>query len=318
MARYHFWGFIVNEAGEPIENAEVSIKLAGTDTLACLYLDEFSSYTTCGDPSFPSGPQLQTLDNGYYEFWVADETEPHGYRYDQKFKIQWERIGIAKGMIDNVNVLPLTMPVFPANISTCTSAGTSASISTEMNKLVSDALVCKWDKHSRQLVDISDPHGLEFVDITKTDTRPNKIISNELGWIWSQHEQSTIQLYNVSAGPPHNLHEVDLNSVDPIRNKVVSNKDMHELYINMMRSYEKLIIQSDWVTVDSTNELWYYDIIHKLDTYYPHVTCYNNISHEIEKMATVRFIDNNTIRIIVNANTPPMQPDIQIWVKISG
>jgi len=318
MARYHFWGFIVNEAGEPIKDANVSVKLAGTDTLACLYLDEFSSYNTCGDPSFPAGPQLQTLDNGYYEFWIADDTEPHGYRYDQKFKIEWERVGIAHGMVDNVNILPLTMPVFPANTSTCTSASTSASISTEMNKLVSDALVCNWNNHVNKVVDISNPHDLEFVDITKKDTRPNKIISNELGWIWSQHEQSTIQSYDTSIGSPHDIHEVDLNSVDPVRNKVVSNKDMHELYINMMRSYEKLIRRSDWITNDPDRYEWYYDINHKLDTYYPHVTCYNNITHEIEKMATIRFIDNDTIRIIVNTDTIPMQPNIEVWVKISG
>ena len=317
MARYHFWGFVVNEAGEPIENANVSIKLAGTDTLACLYLDEFSAYNTCGDTSFPNGPQLQTLDNGYYEFWIADNTEPHGYRYDQKFKIQWERIGVAKGYVDNVNVLPLTMPVYPATVSSCPSADTTA-LSIEMNKLVSDDLVCKWTNHTKQLVETATPHGLEFVDVSKTDEIPNKVVSNELGWIWYQHEQSTVQEYNVSAGPPHNIHEVDIMSVDETRNKVVSNKDMHELYVNMMRSKEKLIKSSDWIAVDQDNYYWYFDVVHNLDTHYPHVTCYNNITHEIEKMATVRFIDNNTTRIIVNTETQPTRPLLEIWVKISG
>jgi len=317
MARYHFWGFIVNEAGEPIENADITVKLAGSDTLACIYLDEYSSYNTCSDTNFTGGPQIQTLENGYYEFWIGDITETHGYRHDQKFKIDWKRIGVTHGMIDYVNILPMSEPAFPANLSSCASASSSGAISTELNKLVSDALVCKWNSHEASRVELSNPHGLEYVDVTQTDNIRNKIISNDLGWEWSQHVESTIQNYNVSAGPPHGLQEVDLNSVDPLRNKVLSNKDMHELYINMMRSYEILITENDWINTGNNID-WYYNINHNLDTYYPHVTCYNNATHEIEKMTTVTYIDRDNIRITVNSDNQPLHPNIQIWTKISG
>ena len=316
--RYHFWGFIVNEAGEPIENANVTVKLANTDTLACLYFDEYSSYSSCNDSTTNTDPQLQTLDNGYYEFWIADSTEPHGYRYDQKFKIEWERVGVAYGMVDNVNILPSQPPVFPANLTSCVSAGPSGSnVSTEMNKLVSDALVCQWNGHWRELTEIGkNPHGLDFVDVTLTDDTRNKIISNALGWKWDGHVDSTVQSYNVSAGPPHGLEEVDLNSVDPVRNKVVSNKDMHELYINMLRSYEGLLTYPMF-TYDP-QEGWYVDVVHNLDAYYPHITCYNNDTHEIEKMATIRYIDKNTIRVIVDSENPQDIPVNGLWIKISG
>jgi len=316
--RYHFWGFLVNEAGEPIENADITVKLAGTDTLACVYFDEYSSVNSCDANITSTDPQLQTINNGYYEFWIADSSEPHGYRYDQKFKIEWERVGIAKGMVDNVNILPSSEPIYPANLSACVSAGVDpSSVSTDMNKLVSDALVCQWNSHWRELTELdAHPHGLDYVDVNATDNIRNKIISNDLGWKWDHHVDSTVQNYNPSAGAPHDIHEVDLNSTDEVRNKLVSNKDMHELYVNMLRSYEQLISFQSFVY--DPNIGWYVDIEHKLDTYYPHVTCYNNDTHEIEKMATIVYINRDTIRIVIETDTPVDIPATGVWVKISG
>lgn len=315
MARFHFWGFIVNDAGEPIENCDVTIKLATIDTLACLYFDEYSDYNTCTDTDIPSiGPQLKTLSNGYYEFWVGDDTETFGYRYDQKFKIEWERTGVAYGMIDNVNILPMTSQTYPLSLSECASAGPNSSI---MDKLISDELGCKWDNHTTLLVEKDDVHGIEFVDVNQYDIKPNKVISNELGWRWDHHTDSTISSYHPSAGPPHGIEPVDILSSDTIRNKVISNKDLHDLYVLMLKSYEFRIDNNLWIN-SGDGVIWYYIINHNLNVLYPHVTCYNNDTHEIEKSSKIAMIDSNNIKVSVNTENINYSPDITLWVRISG
>ncbi len=307
MARFHFWGFIVNEAGEPIDNAEVSIKLAGLDTLACLYFDEFGGYNTCDDSNIAlRNFQLKTLQNGYYEFWVGDITETHGYRYDQKFKIEWERVGVAKGMIDHVNILPLTSPTYPVDLDTC---GDHPSV--DMNKLISDKLACSWDSHWRYIVENESVHGIEFVNVDAIDTRQNKLVSNELAWRWDKHKDSTVLLFQPSAGYPHDIRPVDILSADNTKNKVVSNKDLHDLYIQMLKSYLTKVEPADWVDTGN-GVLWEYTINHNMDIHYPHVTCYDDSTHEIEKLSIVRFINSNNIKILINDNTKTLQ------VRISG
>jgi len=315
MARFHFWGFIVNEAGEPIEYADVTIKLATTDTLACLYFDEYSSYNTCDDINLPpTGPQLKTLINGYYEFWIGDITESKGYRNDQKFKIEWERPGVAYGKIDNVNILPMTSQTYPLSLSDCTSGGP---LSTDMNKLISDELGCRWENHTRFIVENDIVHGIEFVDVNQFDTKPNKLISNEYGWRWDHHVNSTTSSYNPSAGAPHDIHPIDILSSDNIRNKVVSNKDIHDLYVLMLKSYEERIFNNLWVYSGHEN-IWHYNIHHNLGVYYPHVTCYNNTTHEIEKTSIVTYLDQNNVRISINTENPGNRPEISLWVRVSG
>jgi len=307
MARFHFWGFIVNEAGEPIENAEVTIKLAGLDTFACLYFDEYGGYNTCDDPSISDkGYQLKTLQNGYYEFWVGDTTEAHGYRYDQKFKIEWVRVGVAYGEIDHVNILPLTSPTYPASLESCDDHP-----SVDMNKLVSDALVCTWDSHWRKIVENEVVHGIEYVDVDAIDRRPNKIISNELAWRWDKHRDSTVTTFHPSAGYPHDIRPVDILSPDTTRNKVVSNKDLHDLYVQMLKSYLAKIETTDW-TYTGSDGLYEYNIEHNMDIHYPHCVCYDDTTHEIEKLSRVVFVDSNTIKILINDNTKTL------WVRISG
>ncbi|MCK5017443.1 MAG: hypothetical protein KAS32_10285, partial [Candidatus Peribacteraceae bacterium] len=208
MSRYHQWGFIVNEAGEPIENAEITVKLAGTEEPAVVYYDEFGNSSSIDDPALSVGPQLSTLSNGYYEFWIGDVSEPYGYRNEQKFKIEWIRVGVAHGEVDYINIFPLGPQIDPVSIVACVSP------STVMNKLVSDFLACGWESHVESEVilrsgDFVSVHGIEFVDVEELDTRPNKLINNYYGWHWDHHRLSTVQSYHPSAGSPHGMGEVN-------------------------------------------------------------------------------------------------------------
>ncbi len=309
-----------------IENCEVTVKLAGSDVNACLYLDEYSSYNTCDDPELdPSKHQITSVNNGYYEFWIGDETETRGYRGDQKFKIEWERIGVAHGMVDFVNILPLQSITLPLNITACVTGGY---MSPDMNKLISDELGCKWDNHTTLIVENVDDnsvHGIEFVDVDAMDTRPNKIISNELGYRWDKHTDMPVLAVSATppSGAPHGLYQVDMQSPDKVKNKVVSNEDLHYFWVHMLKSGEYLIPDEDadpfvdWV--EDADGLWEYTIVHNLNAPYPHVSCYNVNTHIMEREAMVTYINANTLKITVNTDmTEGVKPSYQLMVKISG
>lgn len=342
MARYHFWGFIVNEAGEPIKNAEVTIKLAGTEELACIYYDEYGNANSCTTPSTSAGPQLSTLSNGFYEFWIGDITEKYGYRNDQKFKIEWIRIGVAHGEIDYVDVFPLGQTIEPMSITDCVSP------SIIKNKLISDYYACKWDYHTDSVVTAGDDfmsiHGLEFIRVDEMDHVPNKIVSNFYGWHWDHHRLSTVQNYHPSAGTPHGMEEVNpLDGDSTLRNKLVSNRDLYNLhtritnlnvYVNDADTYLQYQIdeltgitntsKSGWWTIYAEDWLpgiyneWYVNISHNLDIWYPIAICYDMETNRVVHTVEIEFVDANTIKISIDNENVPDPPDRKFAVRIAN
>lgn len=62
MARYHYWQFLVNQEGQPINAADINVYLAGTTTPANVYTSETgTAYTN-------TLPQASTNELGYFEF----------------------------------------------------------------------------------------------------------------------------------------------------------------------------------------------------------------------------------------------------------
>jgi len=343
MARYHQYGFIVNEAGEPIENAEITIKLAGTDVLASLYYDEFGDANSSNTVSLSAGPQLSTLSNGYYEFWIGDISEQFGYRNDQKFKMEWVRIGVAHGMIDYINIFPLGTQTDPVALTDCVSP------SLEKNKLISDYLACKWDTHvDSEIVDNNGDffsiHGLDLVNVDELDVIPNKLINNFYGWHWDKHRLSTVQDFNPSAGPPHNMEQVvPLDGSSTLRNKLVSNYDIYNLHtritdLNVYVNNADTVLQgqidtlaslseqsksgwwtvyvADWVA--GTNNQWYVDISHNLDIYYPIVMVWDMTTNMVIQPANIEFKTNNAIRITIDNDNYPNAVNKQLAVRIAN
>lgn len=348
MSRYHWWGFLVNEAGEPIENAEITVKLAGTEELASLYYDEFGNANSSDNPALSAGPQLSTLSNGYYEFWIGDVTEPYGYRNDQKFKLEWIRIGVAHGEIDYINVFPLGPQTDPASITNCVDP------SQEMNKLISNYLACKWDTHVESEVvlytgEFSPVHGLDFINVEELDTVPNKIISNFYGWHWDHHRLSTVQDYHPSAGTPHGIEEVNpLDGSDTLRNKLVSNRDLYALDsgIDNLKAYvdaadTNLQIQIDeldyqveqskagwweihgdeWILYEF--DVYYVDIVHNQDIFFPFVQVIQRDSSELDtgKAITptgIEYLDTNTVRILCENERAPADMNLNVIVRIGN
>jgi len=177
MSRYHYWQFLINQEGQPINNAEVSVYLAGTNTPVTVYVSEF------GGDIVDEVPQTITNRAGYFEFWLGDDQESNGYPIGQKFKIRWNREGIASGSIDWVDIYPGFEPVNEEN-----------SDSTIKNKLISNALAYKWDSHaSHTVVSHGYPiHGFTPVVLDESDNLFNKIINNEMGNRWEEHVKESI------------------------------------------------------------------------------------------------------------------------------
>lgn len=214
--RYHFWQFLLNQEGQPINGAEISIMIAGTSSPATVYTGEFTSETK-GD-----APQIITLSNGYFEFWVGDEEEVSGYPRGTKFKLEWYREGIAQGSIDYINIFPEIEGVDETDPA-----------SSVKNKLISNALTNQFITHVQHdvIFDGYPVHGMETVDVLSNDNTYNKIISNRLGKGWENHKDYIFESYssNIVSGSPHDLQPVNTSSDDPKFNKIVSNKVIYDL-----------------------------------------------------------------------------------------
>ena len=315
MARTHVWKFLVNQAGEPIENANIYITMAGgggieTGEPAWVYFDEFS------EGGSRSVPQVSTLENGYFEFWIdenedfdpdgtIDNSEAQSYGYSQKFRLDWLKAGISQGYVDYIDVFPASRFFEKVDETDETS--------TYKNKVISNYLGWKWDTHADQDAreDNALPiHGFELVRPTEPNDIPNKVITNRMGWTWDQHEQSTVENYNLSGGyhPPHGLVPYTPGSNDTEWNVVVNDWTITNLYNLISESKAGLfdIGAPDWaLNVDGDYE---YQLVHSLDIEFPDVTCYNSITNKMIKTAEIHYVDSNTVTITID--------EIAIYMKV--
>ena len=227
MARRHYWQFLVTDEGNPIENAEISIYIAGTEDPAYVYTDEY------GPAGSSSDPQVKTSRKGFYEFWIADKQEPNGYFLETKFKIAWSAVGVQTGFIDYVDV-------FSTSVSEIDITDTNE----YKNKAVSNYLGKGWEDHknSELYVDnVMQIHGMGAVDEGQSDitllpnTKLNRLVSNILANNWETHANTIWDVtfgwgFSVAGGPfeaatedPHGIKLVDITSVTTDRNVLISN-----------------------------------------------------------------------------------------------
>jgi len=118
MARVHFWSYLIDEEGIPIQGADINVYLSETTSPAMVYLSETTTTVT------NTLPQTTTNHEGFFEFWIGDINEPAGYSVPQKFKITWEKTGVAEGYIEYVDILPPATRFYNTTLSTWTSAAT--------------------------------------------------------------------------------------------------------------------------------------------------------------------------------------------------
>lgn len=168
MARIHYWQYIVDEEGRPLENVDIRFYLADSPTEEA----EIFTHYSLGATTTTSEANIKTDGNGFFEFWVGDEFELlGGYTATQKFKLAWQRAGILFGQIDEIDVFP---PIF-----TVDETDNSSATKDQKNKLISNALAYKWNTHVDSTASAK-PHGFAPVDTTKDDDVYNKLVSNSL------------------------------------------------------------------------------------------------------------------------------------------
>jgi hypothetical protein len=100
MAFAHYWQYIRNSEGQPINGVNISVYEAGTNTPVYVYDAE------SGGTATNTAPQVTSDANGFFEFWIADHYETNGYASNIKFKIAWDLPGvITADNIDNVDII---------------------------------------------------------------------------------------------------------------------------------------------------------------------------------------------------------------------
>lgn len=168
MARVHYWQYILDEDGRPLENVEIRFYLNDNPTVeAEIFTDPaLGISTTTGEAN------ILTNGDGFFEFWIGDEFEIlSGYSSSQKFRLTWARAGIYSGFINDIDVFP---PIFTVDEDDNTSV-----IKDDKNKLVSNELAYKWDTHVDAEIGGA-PHEFAPVDTTSSDETFNKLVSNSL------------------------------------------------------------------------------------------------------------------------------------------
>jgi hypothetical protein len=115
--RVKYWSYLLNDEGQPIENADIYVYLAGGTNPASIYTSDVGGVVS----STP--PQIQTNSDGYFQFWIPDNNEG-GYSRSQKFKIKWIKANVSTGTIDNISILPIGPGYYYDTIATWT-AGAS-------------------------------------------------------------------------------------------------------------------------------------------------------------------------------------------------
>lgn len=201
MAKIKWYSYLLNEEGQPISGADISIYLANSDTPAKIYTSETGTTATS------TVPQLQTNEDGYFEFWLGYIDDDNAYNHHQKFKISWYKSNITNGYNDYISIVPpdLNETWAPVN---------EDGYDTTRNKTISDNLARGWEEH-RTFTDYY-IHGIEAVDETDTNTVINKLVSNKLAKDWEDHKDN--MSYFV-----HGLSAVDETDTDTTYNKLVSN-----------------------------------------------------------------------------------------------
>jgi len=208
MARKHYWQFLVTDEGNPIENAQISIYIAGTEDDVYVYTDEVGvTYSAIS-------PQVNTSLKGYFEFWIADENELNGYPLSTKFKIKWEAAGVSSGYIDYIDVF-----------STSWAPVDETDTNILKNKAVSNFLAKGWEDHKDSELPGTPVHGLDMVDesdnSSSTATDRNKVMSNYQGYLWDTHTRtlwdgSTPTIFpEAAAVTAHGIVPVTISGTDP-------------------------------------------------------------------------------------------------------
>lgn len=208
--KFHFWQFITNSDGVPIQDARIHIFKSDQTTKAIIEASPVSSgilididqsaYSYVGQTYTEIVSNYTTSDlitiesdsNGFFEFWVSDKgaenTLTKGYDYTQLFTLAIIKSGFITTCIENINIFPINYSVTETDTT-----------STFKNKSVSNRIITLLDQH-RTATYSSYPHDIYPASEASLETEvdwltKNKLISNK-HFIDLVNNTATVGSYN--------------------------------------------------------------------------------------------------------------------------
>lgn len=264
MARVHYWQYIVDEEGRPVNGVEVGFYLEDTTketsglTEAQIYVNPSVGHTTT-----TSAIGLETDIDGYFEFWVGDKWESEGgYESTQRFRLTWYKAGMARGIINNVDLYP---PLY--EIDETLTGQSPAAEAARRNKLISNNLAYRWEDHVESQVPSASPHNIRPVIVCSPDIEYNKVVSNEL--------MNKIYTVAVSAS----ITTLDASGADV--------------------DFSRINLDHQW---NASGSLYYADITHNLGNEYPILQVVDTITNNAVMPETLQSLDINTTRVVFSSS----------------
>jgi len=280
MARVKWFTYLLNDEGQPVNGADISIYLANTTTPVTIYTSEGGAST------ISTAPQLTTNEDGYFEFFISDSSDVNGYGANQKFKIAFEKTGILSGYNDYISIFPGYIPV------------DLTSSDATIDKTISNLYGNRWEDHRLDTTHII--HGIDEVSVVSSDTVKNKLVSNNNAKKWEDH------INEVYTDVPHGLDGADETSADTVKNKLVSNNQLKTLHDSISGSTFTEYVPSGSLALSgslpsSGSGYYYYDVNHALNDSNPIVMLYNSDNDKVFQPLEIETIDINTTRILTNS-----------------
>jgi len=116
MARSHYWQYLINEEGQPVEAAVINVYEVTDEGDV-----DIEIYTAESGGSIIVPGTLETDSNGFFDFCVPNELDPVDtvtYSADTLFKIAWEKANVISGSVDDVKIIYDNSKIHTVEIST--------------------------------------------------------------------------------------------------------------------------------------------------------------------------------------------------------
>jgi hypothetical protein len=98
----HYWQYVIDSAGNAVGGARIHLFLATTNTYAWIQQTETAVVYTTTELT-----EILTDNDGFFHFWLSDDTEnsTYGYPTTQKFRIEYSKPGLVSGEVDNIQII---------------------------------------------------------------------------------------------------------------------------------------------------------------------------------------------------------------------
>jgi hypothetical protein len=225
MARIHYWQYILDTKGRPVNDANIRVYEEGTLNEANIFL-----HPERGTFSTSSAENLQTDEQGFFQFWIGDRWEVEGgYTEHTGFKVAWNGTDQdGNSVSEEIDHLYIFAAVEPIDIT---------NTNEDFNKVISNRLGYKWGEHVNSIVPSASPHDLEQVVFFDLDEKFNKVVSNKLGY----------QMYG------YQMYEM------------ATNASSIAIDVSAARMYNITIKTTEWT---ASGGQYYKDIKHSFNNYY--------------------------------------------------